>query len=418
MSGWDERVALCFQQLSGSLGHPAQKDFVMSGRQPSRRKTHLAHERPPFERIALILQGGGALGAYQAGVYQALAEANLHPDWVAGISIGAVNSALIAGNPPPRRVDRLREFWEGVSMSPFGVPYFPALEINDELIHTAVNQVRSLGILLGGAPGFFKPRVPPPFFYPNGSPEALSYYEAAPLKATLERLVDFDLINAGVMRFSVGAVNVRTGNFVYFDSTTFQICPEHVMASASLPPGFPATEIEGEHYWDGGLVSNTPLQWVVESEPRRDILAFQVDLWSARGDFPLSMPDVITREKEIRYSSRTRAGTDQFKHIQKLRRAAAALLEKLPADLKNSPEARLLSAAADRKVFNIVHLIYNARNYEGHSKDYEFSRASMEEHWRAGYHDARRTLRHPEVLEQPRDLEGLFTFDLVQDSRE
>jgi NTE family protein len=183
-------------------------------------------------------------------------------------------------------------------------------------------------------------------------------------------------------------------------------------------PTATAIEIEGEHYWDGGLVSNTPLQWVVESEPRRDILAFQVDLWSARGDFPLSMPDVITREKEIRYSSRTRAGTDQFKHIQKLRRAAAALLEKLPADLKNSPEARLLSAAADRKVFNIVHLIYNARNYEGHSKDYEFSRASMEEHWRAGYHDARRTLRHPEVLEQPSDLEGLFTFDLVQDSRE
>jgi NTE family protein len=221
-----------------------------------------------------------------------------------------------------------------------------------------------------------------------------------------------------LLRLSMGAVNVRTGNFVYFDTTTHTIKPEHVMASGALPPGFPAIEIEGEHYWDGGLVSNTPLQWVVESEPRRDILAFQVDLWSARGDFPLSMPDVITREKEIRYSSRTRAGTDQFKHIQKLRRAAAALLEKLPADLKNSPEARLLSAAADRKVFNIVHLIYNARNYEGHSKDYEFSRASMEEHWRAGYHDARRTLRHPEVLEQPSDLEGLFTFDLVQDSRE
>jgi len=165
-------------------------------------------------------------------------------------------------------------------------------------------------------------------------------------------------------------------------------------------------------------VSNTPLQWVVESEPRRDTLAFQVDLWSARGEFPRSMPDVITREKEIRYSSRTRAGTDQFKHIQKLRRAAAALLEKLPAGLRNSPEARLLSTAADRKVFNIVHLIYNARHYEGHSKDYEFSRASMEEHWRAGYHDVRRTLRRPEVLERPRDLEGLLIFDLVQDSRE
>jgi NTE family protein len=190
------------------------------------------------------------------------------------------------------------------------------------------------------------------------------------------------------------------------------------MASGALPPGFPAIEIEGEYYWDGGLVSNTPLQWVLDTEPRRDTLAFQVDLWSARGEFPRNMLEVMTREKEIRYSSRTRAGTDQFKHIQKLRCALAALLEKLPEDLKNSPESKLLSTAADHKVYNIVHLIYRAKNYEGHSKDYEFSRLSMEEHWRAGYYDARRTLRHPEVLKRPTDLAGVFTFDLAQDGRE
>jgi NTE family protein len=190
------------------------------------------------------------------------------------------------------------------------------------------------------------------------------------------------------------------------------------MASGALPPGFPAIEIEGEHYWDGGLVSNTPLQWVVDSRPRRDTLAFQVDLWSARGEFPRNMHDVLTREKEIRYSSRTRAGTDQFKHVQKLRGAVASLLDELPEELRNSPEARILAAEADRKVYNIVHLIYRARNYEGHSKDYEFSRASMEEHWRAGYHDARRTLRHPEVLERPTNHEGVFTFDLAADERE
>jgi NTE family protein len=190
------------------------------------------------------------------------------------------------------------------------------------------------------------------------------------------------------------------------------------MASGALPPGFPTIEIEGEHYWDGGLVSNTPLQWVVDSEPRRDTLAFQVDLWSARGEFPRDMLEVITREKEIRFSSRTRAGTDQFKHVQKLRRAVAGLLEKLPEDLRNSPEAKLLSTAADRKVYNIAHLIYRAKDYEGHSKDYEFSRLSMEEHWRAGYHDARRTLHHREVLERPKNLEGVFTFDLAEDGRE
>src|SRR5271165_3605291 len=216
-------------------------------RRPARRKTHIAAQRPPFERIALILQGGGALGAYQAGVYQAIAEANLHPDWVAGISIGAINSALIAGNPPEKRVERLRSFWETVSARPFGIPYFP-LEGRDEFTHRLTNQVSSLGALVGGAPGFFQPRVPPSFLYPNGAPEALSYYDVAPLRATLEALVDFDLINAGAMRFSVGAVNVRTGNFVYFDSTTHQIFAEHVIASGSLPPGFPPTEIEGEHY--------------------------------------------------------------------------------------------------------------------------------------------------------------------------
>ena len=257
-----------------------------------------------------------------------------------------------------------------------------------------------------------------PWLQPHGTIEATSFYDTRDLKRTLQGLVDFDRLNAGMTRLSVGAVNVRSGNFVYFDTATHTILPEHIMASGALPPGFPAIEIEGEHYWDGGLVSNTPLQWVADSEPRRDTLAFQVDLWSARGEFPRNMLEVITREKEIRYSSRTRAGTDQFKHVQRLRRAAAGLLEKLPESLRNTPEAKLLSTAADRKVYNVIQLIYRARNYEGHSKDYEFSRLSMEEHWRAGYHDARRTLRHSDVLKRPDNDEGFFTFDLAVDGRE
>ena len=390
----------------------------MSGERSSLRKTHTTSERPPFERVALILQGGGALGSYQAGVYQALAEAGLHPDWVAGISIGAINSALIAGNPPEKRVERLRQFWELVSTSPFGIPDIGTIAGEDDFSRIIINRTRSLGALLGGAPGFFTPRVPPPYLNPDGSAAALSYYDVAPLKATLERLVDFDLLNASVMRFSVGAVNVRTGNFAYFDSTQCHIRPEHVIASGSLPPGFPPTEIEGEHYWDGGLVSNTPLQWVLDSRPRQDTLAFQIDLWSARGEFPRNLLESETRQKEIRYSSRTRMVTDVFKKQQILRRATAKLLSEIPKNLLQTPETEMLAVEADDRVYNLIQLIYRSKNYEGNCKDYEFSRRTMEEHWQSGYNDAIRTLRHPEVLQRPQGLDGVFTFDLAYDGRD
>ena len=379
-----------------------------------------AERRLPFERVALVLQGGGALGAYQAGVYEALAEAAIHPNWIAGVSIGAINAALIAGNPPQVRVDRLREFWTQVT-SGGGWPCFsdPSFGLaRGDIGRNFLNQMSAGLALANGASGFFRTRPVGPWFQTAGTIEATSFYDTADLKRTLERLVDFDRINAGGARLSVGAVNVRTGNFVCFDTATHTICAEHVMASGALPPGFPAIEIEGEHYWDGGIVSNTPLQWVVESEPRRDTLAFQVDLWSARGEFPRNTLEVMTREKEIRYSSRTRAGTDQFKHIQKMRRAMAGLLERLPPELRDSPEARLLGTAARHSVYNIVHLIYRAKNYEGHCKDYEFSQQSMEEHWRAGYQDTRRTLRHADVLKRPSNHEGVFTFDLATNGRD
>ena len=286
------------------------------------RKRHL-----PFETVALVLQGGGALGAYQAGVYEALAEADIHPDWIAGISIGAINAAIVAGNPPSSRIDRLREFWTHVtsdgSWSCFDATRFGWAR--SDAARNFFNQTSASLALTRGAQGFFSARTVMPWLQPTGTIPATSFYDTGDLKHTLERLVDFDRINAGTTRLSVGAVNVRTGNFVYFDTTTHTIAPEHVMASGALPPGFPAVEIEGEHYWDGGLVSNTPLQWVVDSEPRRDTLAFQVDLWNARGEFPRDILEVMTREKEIRYSSRTRAATDQFKHVQRLRRAAAYL---------------------------------------------------------------------------------------------
>ncbi|VFU08112.1 patatin-like phospholipase family protein [Methylocella tundrae] len=381
-------------------------------------KSHIAKDRPPFDRIALLLQGGGALGSYQAGVYEALSEANVEPDWVAGISIGSMNSALIAGNAPELRVARLRQFWEEITTSPFSIPFMQSFKPKGDYVHSALNQLRAVGIMLAGANDFFKPRALPPFLHPPGALEALSFYDVTPLRATLERLVDFDRINAGEMRLSVGATNVRTGNFAYFDTTTHEIRPEHIIASGALPPGFPPVEIEGEYYWDGGIVSNTPLQWVLDSRPRADTLAFQVDLWSARGDMPRDIAEVDLRAKEIRFSSRTRQGTDQFRKSQQLRRAVYGLLKQLPGDRRNDPEWKLLEDEADEKVYNIVHLIYHASRYESSCKDYEFSRQTMEEHWRAGYNDTVRTLRHPEVLERPMNAEGFSTFDLAIDGRE
>ncbi len=304
----------------------------------------MARQRHPFGAIALLLQGGGALGAYQAGVYEALAAADVMPTWIAGISIGAINAAIIAGNPPEKRVEQLRSFWRQITNSHvlgWDGAFGGALAKGDAA-RGILNQISAGLVVTNGVPGFFAPRVPHPWLNPAGSVEATSYYDTRDLKATLERVIDFDRINTGEIRLSLGAVNVRSGNFVYFDTETHKIRPEHVMASGALPPGFPAIEIEGEYYWDGGLVSNTPLQWVVENSPNQDTLVFQVDLWNARGDFPRNMQEVMTRQKEIQYSSRTRANTDWFKKVKKVRCALANLLEKLPAELRDSEEAKLL----------------------------------------------------------------------------
>jgi NTE family protein len=384
-------------------------------------KTHTRHARPPFDCIALLLQGGGALGAYQGGVYQALAEGHLDPDWIAGISIGAINAALIAGNSPDTRVECVRRFWELVTCAILldGMMMFePSYATHGEVARELLNRMSASATALVGVPGFFAPRFPNVWLQPAGSLAATSYYDTAQLKSTLERLIDFDRINSGEMRFSVGAVNVSTGNFVYFDNTTHIIAAEHVMASGAHPPGLPAIEIEGEFYWDGGLVSNTPLQWVFERDARQDTLAFQVDLWSARGDLPRNIAEVMTRQKEIQYSSRTRNSSDGFRRDQRLRNALSSLIERLPEDLQNAPELEVLRRAAHPAVYNIVQLIYRAKGYEGDSKDYEFSRRSMEEHWSAGYYDTVRTLRHPEVLQRPQNLEGVLTFDLGQNGRE
>jgi NTE family protein len=371
----------------------------------------------PFDCVALVLQGGGALGAYQAGVYEGLAEASLHPNWVAGISIGAINAALIAGNAPKERVEKLRAFWQTVTADPWADWFATPGQFGGDLVRHWANHWHAAAAILQGAAGFFAPRPVPAYFAATGTADAISFYDTSALKTTLERLVDFDRVNSGDMRFSVGAVNVATGNLIYFDNRTHEIRPEHVIASGALPPAFAPVEIEGEYYWDGGVVSNTPLQWVVDSAERQDTLAFQVDLWSARGAIPRSLPDVVTRQKEIQYSSRTRARSDQFRKEQQLRSALTALIAQLPEHLRDTPEYALLAPESDRKVYNIIQLIYQSHRTEGGSKDFEFSARSMADHWAAGLSDTIRTLRHPEVLERPTSADGVFTFDIASDGR-
>ena len=369
-----------------------------------------------YEQVALVLQGGGALGAYQAGVYQALNEAGIRPNRVAGISIGAINAALIAGNPPERRVARLRAFWERVSTQSLAPLLDPvALTAGALALWPATRELASAiyasRAVLEGQRGFFRPRVPLPMPGVASPPGEASFYDTAELRATLEELVDFDRINAREVGFAVGAVDVATGNFAFFDAERERIDARHVMASGALPPAFAAVEIDGRFYWDGGLLSNTPLEYVLESGGRHDTLAFQVDLWSAKGIVPRTIDDVLERDKDIRYSSRTRKGTDDALQRQKLRQALGKVRAQLPESLVGSELWELLDFNSCRKVFNVVHLIYRAKAHEGQYKDYEFSLETMREHWQAGADDTRASLR-PDFLAKPDGADGVITHDV------
>jgi NTE family protein len=370
---------------------------------------------PASARRVLVLQGGGALGSYQAGAFEALCRSGFEPEWVAGISIGAINAAIIAGNDNDKRVDRLKEFWEMVS-SP--VSWNPV--VKGDKSRSVFNETSAAIIATFGVPGFFTPRIPPAPLWPQGSPQALSYYDTAPLKKTLERLVDFDRINDLKCRFSVGAVGVTSGNFRYFDNVEFKrlgkkIGPEHIMASGALPPGFPAVLIDGEYYWDGGIASNTPLDFVLDAETDRDLLIFQVDLFSARGDLPETLLEAAEREKDIRFSSRTRMNTDKNRQIHNARKAMRDLISKLPENLQDDPSVALLRAAARENTVTVVHLIYKSKNYESSSKDYDFSHVGMVEHWNAGVRDVHLSMRHKEWLERPQSGETMVTYDLTGD---
>jgi NTE family protein len=369
-----------------------------------------------YEVTALVLQGGGALGSYQAGIYDGLAQAGIQPNWVAGISIGALNAAVIAGNPPERRVERLREFWEFICRQPWWppLPLLPGTPAElPQAWRVLIDSLESTRALFEGQNGFFVPRPGHMLALAAQGPQAASFYDTRPLRATLERFADFDRINRpDLMRVSVGAVNVRTGNFVYFDNTERHLRPEHFMASGALPPGFPAVQIDGEFYWDGGLVSNTPLYWVLIAKPQSDALIFQVDLWSAAGNLPKDLLQVAVRQKDLQYSSRTRLVTTYMSEQQRLRRMVQELLALVPASERRSAPYQRAAQFASGARRNVIHLIYRDKPYESYAKDYQFGMLTMNEHWASGLSDMIATLEHPNWLDKPSADEPFVTHDL------
>ena len=359
------------------------------------------------DRVALVLQGGGALGAYQAGVYQALHEARIEPDWVCGVSIGAINSAIIAGNPPERRLERLQTFWDRITSRKIW-HYTP----DGDVFRKARNFASSMMTTTLGQPGFFVPHQTSPWLSATGARTATSYYDTEPLRQTLLELVDFDMINAKRMRFAVGAVNVLSGNFIYFDNAHDEIVPEHIMASGALPPALPMVKVGTDHFWDGGIVSNTPLQHLLDQEDSLNSLVFQVDLFSARGALPRDIQDVMARYKDIMYSSRTRHNTDVYRKTHNLKVNLFKALSRIPEDQLSDDERHLKDSIGNQPEIAILQLIYQQKAYEGDAKDHEFSGTSMREHWMSGHEDTKRTLKRRDWIRMPDEGMGIVIHDV------
>jgi NTE family protein len=347
-------------------------------------KTSKSPERDIFERVAFVLQGGGALGAYQGGVFQAMAEHDLVPDWIAGTSIGAINGAILAGNSPENRINRLKEFWDMVSKTDLWHAFK-----GPDIAQSAYTNLSILQSMTMGRPGFFSPRgFLPSSFFPAGSSETASFYDTGPLRKTLERLVDFDLINEGRIRLSVGAVNITKGTLKYFDSKNDRLTPDHILASGALPPAFPAVRIEDELYWDGGIYSNTPIEVVLDDVPRVNTLCLMLSLFNPAGPAPRSITEAEERHKDIMYATRMQEHVRAYRRIHNLRRSLRSIYALLPDDVKNNPEIQVLGEQGCETTMHIVQLIYPQKGWESCFKDADFSKMSIEKRWRLGYRDA------------------------------
>lgn len=367
----------------------------------------------PQQNTVLILQGGGALGAYQAGVYQHLHEGHTAIEWVIGTSIGAINSALIAGNPPETRVAQLRAFWD--SLAPEAThrdSFWPTMAPWMSMVNT----MNTLGTLMNGVEGFFKPRFGAAWDINARVPLGQAgFYDTSPLKTTLEKYVDFDYLNKGPMRLSVCAVDLDSGQGVVFDNRQQTISAEHIMASGALPPGFPPIEIDGHAYWDGGVYSNSPLEVFLDDESKQDALCFMVDLWDPTEARPASIAEAMARYKNIQYASRSHEQLLMHQKIQDMQRAIRTLSEHLPAaERKNKELQGLINLGCDHTI-NVVHLIMKAMPDDHYFKDVDFSTATVQARWDNGVHDCKRALKHKAWLQPLPPHAGLIIHELVQE---
>ncbi|MBS0286793.1 MAG: patatin-like phospholipase family protein [Proteobacteria bacterium] len=336
-----------------------------------------------IERIAYVFQGGGALGAYQLGIFKALSENEYHPDWVIGTSIGSINGAIIAGNKPENRITRLQEFWDLVSRV-----VLPGFTPHDDQTRQWFNYISAQSSLLFGQPGMFSPRVKNPLLETNGSADTISYYVATPLRKTLENLVDWDLLNSGKLRFSVGAVEVQKGKAVFFDTNKHTLTPDHILASCALPPAFAAVKIDNEYFWDGGVLSNTPVQAIINDSHHVNTLCFMANLFDSFGLNPKTLDDVMKRYKDIMYSSQDRMHLQSFLEILRLRREINFLYQKMPEEIQKQADVKkIYENECIDTMMHFVRFLYTAPHSELSSKDFEFSTLSIEERINAGFKD-------------------------------
>ncbi|HEX6137775.1 MAG TPA: patatin-like phospholipase family protein [Casimicrobiaceae bacterium] len=384
---------------------------MISSRTSSRRTRPGTRAAPGKSRpelpgqVVLVLQGGGALGAYQVGVYEAMHEASIEPDWVIGTSIGAINAALIAGNEIGDRFERLREFWARVEID--------AAELDFLRLFTGLpNVAANVETIFRGIPAFFTPHVPAWLgsHVPLGA-EAAAYYTTAPLRSTLTGLIDLAHIRARHIRLTVGAVNVRNGEMRYFDSRDEPLTLDHVIASGALPPAFPAVRIGGDPYWDGGIYSNTPIEAVLDDNPRRDSVIFAVQMWNPEGPDPETLWQVMGRQKDIQYASRSRSHIARQKQIHHLRHVIRELAKKIPDGTRDTPEVRELASWGCGTTMHVVRLIAPKLDGEDHTKDIDFTAGGIESRWRAGYDDTKRMLAAAPWRNAVDPVEGVVIHD-------